>query len=195
MKSSLGCAALALFLLVSPVSPSKAATFHLTGDLAAHNEVVVISFTLDQDADEVRIWTDSFRDGLGVDPLLALWHADGDLIDWNDDDDTLAPATQTRGDAGLFFSPLSGGDYVLTLTGLGNLPWGGSLSDGFVYDLDPAETSFGARPRWSLWLSAPGLHVSDVPEPSAAVLLAAGLPWVLAGKRRRSSPSLQKRIA
>jgi hypothetical protein len=190
MKSSLTCAALALFLLASPC---RAATFHLTGEWAAHNEVVILPFTLDADAD-VRIWTDSFLDGRGVDPLLALWNADGGLIDWNDDDATLAPATQTQGDAGLFFTPLAAGDYVLSLTGLGNIPWGSALSDGFAYDLDAPDRTFGASPGWSVWLSAPGLTVSDVPEPPTPALFAAGLLLMLAGKRRQAFLPMQRRI-
>lgn len=186
LRRALALASLASLSLASPGSPVRAETVHRTGELAAHNEVVVLSFTLDEDADAVRLWTDSFLDGRGVDPLLALWDADGGLIDWNDDDATLEPATQTWGDAGLLLASLAAGDYFLSLTALGNLPWGGSLSDGFAYDLDPPDRSFAASPHWSVWLSAPGLQVSGVPEPPTAALLAAGMLLVLAGQRRRT---------
>jgi hypothetical protein len=183
MKTFPQCAA-ALALSAALGLPAQAATFHLSGEFAAQNDVVVIPFTLEEDADTVRMWTDSFRDGQGVDPLLALWDARGDLIDWNDDNDTLAPA-QTSGDAGLYFSPLAAGDYFLTLTGGGNLPWGGNLSDGFTYDLDPAAPPFGADPHWSVWLDAPQARVPGVPEPPTVALFALGMLVVLAGRRRR----------
>jgi hypothetical protein len=184
MKSILSrVAALALFAALG--SPSQAETFHLSGQFAAHNEIVLLPFTLDEDADVVRIWTDSFRDGLGADPLLALWDAQSGLIDWNDDNDTLDPA-QTSGDAGLFLSPLAAGDYFLSLTGLGNIPWGGSLSEGFAYDLDDAYWPSGLDPRWNVRLNAPHAQMPGVPEPSTLALFALGMLVVLRTRQRAS---------
>nr|WP_203142237.1 DVUA0089 family protein [Marinobacter mangrovi] len=166
-----------------------AATIHFTGNIEYHNDVVYTYFTLDNDADNVRIWTDSYQDGTNFDPITALWNADGSLIDENDDNSGINPSTQTRYDSGFSLSSLAAGNYIFTIATFNNAAQGNMLSDGFAYDgLDPIPLAEwdqpasheGMGPNWSLWLdgvdsaSNPD-DAASVPEPSSVALLGLGL--------------------
>ena len=189
MHKLLSGVGLALFLASSP---ALAAVFHFSGDLSYHNEVITIGFTLDQDASDVRLWTDSFQDDLNFDPALALWSGDGDLLGTSDDSPWVDFASQSWGDAGFDPGWLAAGDYLLTLTPWDNLVLGTNLSEGFSFDAD-APIDFAlwnawSGANWSVWLdgvnaaSLSGHVSSPVPEPGLLSLLGIG---ALIGYRSR----------
>jgi hypothetical protein len=173
--------------------PAQAAIFHFTGHITNHNDVVLIPFTLDEDADEFRLWTDSFLDGVNFDPIATLWADDGGLIGWNDDDASLSPATQSYGDAGLYLSSLVAGNYILTLTLSENYALGSVLSDGFRYDGETPVllNDYSFVPTggdWSVWLTATQAGNGSVPEPSLPALLALGtLAACIVRRHKRAS--------
>ncbi|MDR0716285.1 MAG: DVUA0089 family protein [Azoarcus sp.] len=185
MKTRLAPLAAALLLGALPAS---AAPLHFTGSLDYHNDIATISFTLDKDVDEFSLWTDSYLDGLNFDPYATLWTGDGVLIGWSDDDPFIHPATQSDADAGFHFTSFLAGDYILTLTALGNFPLGGALADGFLLDAaTPLPISGGGD--WSVWIDATQGNASGngVPEPSTLLLglLGAGALAVRAARRPR----------
>ncbi len=49
-----------------------AASFSFDGNITYHNDIVKVNFTLDNDSTNVRVWTDSFQDGVNFDPITAL---------------------------------------------------------------------------------------------------------------------------
>jgi hypothetical protein len=163
-------------LLLGSAPTAQAVTFHFTGDLFEHNEIISLPFTLDDEVSDVRLWTDSFLDGVHFDPIAALWNDDGSLIDWNDDNPSIHPATQTFGDAGLLLTSLAAGDYFLTVTAEGNSPLGNLFTDGFLLDTDIPTALDAGSTAWSLWLTAapPVSGGAGVPEPSLPALLAIG---------------------
>lgn len=149
-------------LLASLCAGSANATlFNFTGDITYHNDVVYTYFSLDSDATNVRLWTDSFQSGTNFDPITALWDASGNLIDENDDNDLINPSTQTYYDSGFELGFLGAGDYILSVATYANFAAGSSLSEGFDYDAQtpillsewsqPAN-SFDMGTYWSVWL-------------------------------------------
>jgi hypothetical protein len=171
-------------LLFFTALPAQAETFHFTGNFTHHNNTITLPFSLDNDA-EVRVWTDSFLEGLNFDPLLTLWAADGGLIGWSDDEPYIEPTTQTYGDAG-YFAPLTAGDYFISLSLSGNFAAGLNLIDGFFFDADVPVSLAPTGQAWSLWLEGVDRAGNEIPEPALLSLLCAG---VLAGcmlRRRRS---------
>ncbi|GHU10335.1 hypothetical protein AGMMS50225_13540 [Betaproteobacteria bacterium] len=173
-------------------TPALASVFHFNGNLSYHNEVITIGFTLDQDASDIRLWTDSFQDDLNFDPALALWSGNGDLLGTSDDSPWVNPASQSWGDAGFELGWLAAGDYLLTLTPWDNLALGASLSEGFSFDADtPIDFSVWnawSGANWSVWLdgvdaaSLSGGNSAPVPEPGLLSLLGIG---ALIGYRSR----------
>jgi len=180
---------------------AHAALFNFTGQIEFHNDVVEIAFTLDNDATNVRVWTDSFQSGVNFDPITALWDASGNLIDENDDNDFVNPATQTFYDSGFTIASLSAGDYLFTVATYANFAVGSTLADGFNYDnqqpipltvWDQPANDVNMGPNWSVWLDGvdsasnpndPG-NGNDVPEPAPLALAALGLAAVRFGRAR-----------
>lgn len=123
------------FLLVFLLSSyTNAADFTFDGNITYHNDVVRIDFTLNTDATDVKVWTDSFMNATNFDPITALWDAStGELLMQNDDDDTIAPG-QTYYDSGFALSNLDAGDYFFTVATYDNFAQGSNISDGFLFD-------------------------------------------------------------
>lgn len=175
--------------LMAASTLSQAALINFTGEIEYHNDVIYTYFTLDQDANDVRVWTDSFQNGTNFDPITALWTADGDLIDENDDNDSINPATQTFYDSGFNLSFLEAGSYLFTVATFDNFALGTTLAEGFRFDSeapialadwDQPANDINMGPQWSVWLdgvdsaSNPDSPAS-VPEPGSLVLIATGL--------------------
>ncbi len=149
-------------LLASLCAGSANATlFNFSGDITYHNDVVYTYFSIDSDATDVRLWTDSFQSGTNFDPITALWDASGNLIDEDDDNQYVNPETQTVYDSGFTLGTLSAGDYIITVATYANFANGSSLSDGFSYDDEtPILLSEWSQPAnsydmgtyWSVWL-------------------------------------------
>ena len=174
----------------------QAGLIQLEGNLEYHNQMVYMNVSLNQDAEDLRFWTDSFKDGVNFDPIIALWDANGQLVFQNDDDlyeydssyygdgfydDTeyVNPETQTYFDAGYALPQLAAGEYVMTLGAYSNFSVSEYLEDGFIEDnADPIALDEWCQPaggcglgtEWSLWfdgVDAASIKVSDAGSPTS----------------------------
>jgi len=114
---------------------TQADMFDFEGYIDYHNEVDYYYFNLSTNSTLVEIWTDSFDGGANFDPITTLWDGlTGDLIDEDDDNDTIRPLTQTYYDSGIAISSLSAGDYFFTIASYANFASGLNIADGFAFD-------------------------------------------------------------
>ncbi|MBV9307787.1 MAG: DVUA0089 family protein [Acidobacteriaceae bacterium] len=147
----------------------------------------------------------------GFDTILTLFNASGQFLSENDDGAGVAtdPATGLAGDARLT-ATLAPGRYLLALTQYDNFARGSNLADGFVeagypnFTAAPSFATGGACPgnlfrdisgtagrcrtgNWTVDFSnvASVTPVASTPEPSALLLVGAGLALLLAGLTRR----------
>lgn len=176
-----------------------AATYHFTGNIENHNDVVKTYFTLDADATDVRVWTDSYLDGYNFDPITALWNADtGALIAQNDDNDSIDPS-QTRWDSGFNLATLTAGNYLFTVATYNNWANTSDLAGGFIFDSEtPIPLSQWCQPAnacnegtyWSVWLDGvssatnPDDTGNNVPEPASLALLGLGVGALMMRRKR-----------
>ncbi|WP_018981489.1 DVUA0089 family protein [Salinimonas chungwhensis] len=166
------------------VSSAHASLINFTGNIAFHNDVVQINFSVAEDTENVRVWTDSHLGGENFDPITALWDGAGNLLDENDDDAAINPDTQTIFDSGFILPFLAAGDYIFTVATYSNFAIGDTLADGFAYDSEESiALSEWCQPAndcnegtfWSVWLD--GVTDADAPEqvavpaPASALLI------------------------
>lgn len=194
LKAILGLAA----GLLTFASSSQAGLFHFSGEIEYHNDVVYTYFTLDEDINDVRVWTDSSNSGANFDPITMLWNADGSMILGNDDNTKIGTGQSGR-DSGFTLTSLTAGEYIVTLGTYYNLPNNFSdISDGFSYDTQPGDpnsqpipieewdqplSGLGLGSYWSIWLDGvsnahQGLSnapTTSIPEPSSFILLLFGV--------------------
>jgi hypothetical protein len=169
-----------------------------------NTDIVQVGFTLDNDAANVKVWTDSFMSGINYDPITALWHkvgSDFQLIDQNDDNDSIAPG-QTYYDSGFSVASLAAGDYLFTVGAYNNFAHGPLLSDGFDFDgITPTAIPDWCEPAsnnctnqkgtfWRVNLSGvdsavPPPTTPPVPEPSTYALMMLGLGALSWAARRQ----------
>lgn len=189
-------------------APVRAAIVSYTGSFQNDNDVQPIPFRLDAAA-TVQAWTLGYTGGTngtglvvpagGLDPLLSLFAASGELLAIDNDAQVVVPngnAPPQPWDAWLTVS-LAPGDYLLALTQSDNSPVGPGLADGFLRDGDPNFTfAFALAPgatgffwdqsgqqRDAFWALDLLLPDRPLPEPGSLVLLAASL-FGLALRRR-----------
>ena len=123
-------------VLMTSALSAPAADFTFSGNVSLNTDIVEITFGVNTDATDVKVWTDSFLSGVNYDPITALWHKVGSdyvLIAENDDDDTVAPG-QTYYDSGFTLASLAAGDYLFTVAAFPNFAFGTLLSEGFEFD-------------------------------------------------------------
>jgi len=176
----------------------NAADFNFSGNIANHNDVVEISFSLATAATNVNVWTDSFMSATNFDPITAVWGQSGsdyNLIGQNDDNPYIAPG-QTYYDSGLTFANLAAGNYLFTIATYANFARGSLLSDGFSYDSQaPIPLSTWCQPAshcgmgtyYDVHLSGvdSAVNITPVPEPETYAMLLAGLGLLGFTARRR----------
>lgn len=174
----------ALALILSATSGAQAFSLSTSGDLMFNDSVADVNFTLASNSADVRLWTDSFRNGLNFDPVLTLWKRDGSdyrLVRGADDDMTVG-AGQTDYDAGLRFVSLGEGDYRASITATPYLVAGTLYSDGFKFaqsDIAHTLISQWVQPgskddqKGTFWSF--NVTTAAVPEPNPAALLALGI--------------------
>lgn len=190
----------ALAVILSAASGAQAFSLSKFGDLMFNDSVANVDFTLASNSADVRLWTDSFRNGLNFDPVLTLWKRDGSdyrLVRGADDDITVG-AGQTDLDAGLQFATLAAGDYLASITASPYLPKlvAGTLrSEGFAFAdtsivhtlisqwVQPGSNNDQKGTYWSL-----NVTTAAVPEPNPAALLALGI-GVVGWMSYRSRPA------
>jgi hypothetical protein len=178
--------------IVSVGVAAHAADFTFSGNINLNTDIVKVTFSVNTDATNVDVWTDSFMSGTNYDPITALWQKAGNdyvLIGENDDDATIRPATQTYYDSGFHLNTLAAGDYLFTVGAYPNFAYGTMLSDGFDFDHDgttvtaisdwcqPASNNCTDQKGtfWRVNLSGVDVAAPAVPEPSTYALLAFGL--------------------
>lgn len=180
MTKTLIALALAALSLASP-----AADLSLSGQIAHHNDRVVIDFDVAAGS-SVRLWTDSWQSGLNFDPQLFLASA-GLIVNADDDGGSLVDGGAGFYDAGLQFTAATSGRYRLVLNAASNSALGQTLADGFAYDGDtPLALADWNQPSYDInandqkggfWrLQLQGVEqAAVVPEPGRIALLMAGL--------------------
>ena len=128
--------------LLGFASFAQASTFTFSGNIANHNDIVRVDFSLATNATNVRVWTDSFLatgptqsgPGTNFDPITALWDANtGARLGQNDDNASIAPG-QTYFDSGFSLASLAAGNYFFTMATYRNFSNGTNISNGFNYD-------------------------------------------------------------
>lgn len=187
---------LTIAVIAAMASQAQAGVFHFTGNIANHNDVVQINFSLLNNATNVRVWTDSFQSATNFDPITALWNrTTGALIDQNDDNDAVAPG-QTWYDSGFTLASLAAGDYAFTIAAYGDFAQGNNLSDPqFAYSNQaPIPLSQWCQPAsscnmgtfWSVWLDGVDSAINNnTPEPGSLALAGLGLAGIANMLRRR----------
>lgn len=188
---------LALVVALTAAMGAQAAQFDFDGNISTHKDVIQISFSLLTDATDVKVWTDSFQDGVNFDPITAVWSQSNtgwNLVGQNDDNANIAPG-QTRFDSGLTFANLTAGNYLFTIATYNNWAVGTTLAQGFTFDSQAAiPLSEWVQPAnhgnmgsyYSVHLSGVDGAVSAVPEPESFAMLLAGLGIVGALARRKN---------
>lgn len=190
-------------VLMTSALSAPAADFTFSGNVSLNTDIVEITFGVNTDATDVKVWTDSFLSGVNYDPITALWHKVGSdyvLIAENDDDDTVAPG-QTYYDSGFTLASLAAGDYLFTVAAFPNFAFGTLLSEGFEFDhngtasvpiaswCQPASNNC-TNQKGTFWrVNLSGVDTAQpppaIPEPETYALMLAGLAAVGYFSRRR----------
>ena len=178
----------ALALLMGHAVSAQAFSLSTSGNLTYNDDIAEVAFTLTSPSTAVRLWTDSFHNGVNFDPVLTLWKRTGSdytQVGGADDDSSVGPG-QTYFDAGLKVPTLDAGDYLVAITASPYLAVGPLRSQGYAFAYpfvvhtlisqwdQPSSSNHNQKGTfWSLQVAT-----GTVPEPNSAVLLALGLGLV-----------------
>jgi len=194
-----------LLLWLGACHPTSAATFSYRGTFTHDDDVQLISLPLSSVSD-VTIRTYAYGGGIqgdgttidhgGFDPIVDLFDAAGNFIAEADDEGTPGtanadPDTHEAFDAVLNMT-LGAGSYTVALVQYDNSANGKTLAEGFLRSGNPTFTGaygcsngifcdWGHHNRTGAW--ALDILVSEVPEPSACLLLVVGLGALFAAPR------------
>jgi hypothetical protein len=138
----------AIFLNFAGATSAPAADIDFSGTFYHDNDVLLFDFTVEQ-ASEITIFSSSWDDG-GLDPILALWDANGDFI--TEQDDGLLTGSQVSNGVSYdydewdsyFTEFLTAGTYTASVGQFNNFANGSNLADGFMYD-GPGNENFTAK--------------------------------------------------
>jgi hypothetical protein len=170
--------------LICSTGTANAALFHFDGNLSGPNDVATISFSLANDATNVRLWTDSFHSYANFDPITALWNqTTGELIAENDDNDSIG-AGQTYFDSGFSLPTLLAGNYFFTIAAFSNYAAGNNIANGFN---NAGYIPYGVGTYWSANLDGvdAAANVSAVPVPAAIWLFGSAIAGFIGASRRK----------
>lgn len=198
---------------------AQAADFTFSGNFTNDNDVLLFNFSVGAPS-TVTVFSSSWLYGDppagagngGFDPMLGIWTATGNLIEFQDDGgnagSTLVNGTPfSHGVWDSYYTVnLAAGNYIASVTQYSNFNNGESLADGFSYDGNPNFTfdlGYGGAtqplfngvwdsndPRTSFWqfhlLNVAEAEIAPVPVPAPLPLLLSGLATLaFAGRRRK----------
>ncbi|MCX7086764.1 MAG: DVUA0089 family protein, partial [Methylococcales bacterium] len=164
----------------STIGAAQASILHFEGDIANHNDIARVDFSLAAGMTDVSVWTDSSQSNLNFDPLAALWNANtGERIAENDDNASINLLSQTAFDSGFHLTSLAAGDYFFTLAVSDNFAVGSTISKGFSFDgttpIPLADWTPDAKgTHWSIWLNGVDA-IPTVPIPGTVWLLGSAM--------------------
>lgn len=178
----------------------NAANFDFSGNIAHHNDVIQIGFSLASAATNVTVWTNSYLNGVNFDPITAVWAQNGSgysLVGQNDDNPSIMPGL-TRYDSGLSFASLAAGNYLFTIAAYNNWANGTTLAQGFNFDAQaPIPLSVWTQPAshtnmgtfYNVHLTGVDRAVNQtaVPEPETYAMLMLGLGLLGFTARRKKN--------
>lgn len=119
--------------------------FDFSGTFTNDNDIVLLDFSVGSDSN-ITIFSSSWIDGdsgLGFDPILAIWDADGNLVQEQDDGGNIGSTMSNdvlyaHGEWDTYFDVfLASGSYTASIGQYDNFAVSNLLSDGFEEDGNP----------------------------------------------------------
>ena len=190
---------------------AQAIDFTFTTTFDKDNDVQLVDFSIDSDRN-ITLFSSSWDDG-GLDPIMGLWDANGDLIREQDDIRSTGSifSNGVEYDYGVwdnnFTEFLVAGSYTVSIGQFDNVASGSNLGDGFVHDGPGNENftaEFGCTQGSFCGLNEPNdnrtnsvtFHIlgadsiQGIPEPGTVVgILAVGLFGATVRRVKKSKPS------
>lgn len=220
MRSSLSVLFFAVMMSLSSNVLAIPADFDFSGIFTHDDDVVLLNFSVGSDS-TITIFSSSWGNdqgsdgyvaGGGFDPILAIWDNGGNLIAEQDDAGNVG-STQSNGVAythgawdSFYDVFLTAGSYTASIAQFSNFAVSTLLSDGFIFDGNPAFTfdqGYGTAPLFNgVWTDddtrtgdwvfhilnvESASQVSSVPEPVSLALLSMGVAGMGFGRYRRKS--------